>query len=296
MTGEGSARSLVTTTRVRLAPLIPMLRVAGFVAAVSIVIYMGVRAGRDVKLDEFAWWPLSLALVASVIWWLLLARGWALLVAGRATRTDISVWCRTQALRFLPGGFWAPASRVAVVRGGWLDRLSTVGAENVIALSAAMSIGGIALAIGGESWWLALAPTITAPLVASRFLASRTRLSRTRTLTTTWNYLFAFAAYAVAAVFVQASISGFSDSVEVIGAATLAWGAGLLVVIAPAGVGVREAVYLWLLSGSLPTAEIAAGAVTLRVITIVAELIVLVGAARPGAGREVAPTEAEIPR
>jgi uncharacterized membrane protein YbhN (UPF0104 family) len=62
----------------------------------------------------------------------------------------------------------------------------------------------------------------------------------------------------------------------------VAWAAGLVVVIAPSGVGVREWVYVKLLAGTLPHAQLEAAAVTMRLVMIVAECIILVIVGRPG--------------
>ena len=67
----------------------------------------------------------------------------------------------------------------------------------------------------------------------------------------------------------------------------MAWAAGLVVVIAPSGVGVRELVYVNLLSGTLPFAELAAAAVTMRLAMIVAELAVLLLAGLPTRATDV---------
>jgi hypothetical protein len=69
----------------------------------------------------------------------------------------------------------------------------------------------------------------------------------------------------------------------VAGAAAIAWAVGLVVIIAPSGVGVREVVYVALLSHAFGRPELTAAAVTLRVVTIVAELGVLLVAGRPAA-------------
>jgi uncharacterized membrane protein YbhN (UPF0104 family) len=282
--GLRSLRSVRARTRplqARVRPILPLLRVLGFAGAVAIVAYMGIRAAQEVKPEDLTFWPLPLALIGAATWWLLLARGWAVLLNGRSGRHDISTWCRTQALRFLPGGFWAPASRVTVVHGGTLDKLSTVAAENLLALSAAVSIGGLCLGVSGHPLYLGLVPALAVPLVASRYLQKRTRVAPARTLRATGNYVIAFLAYGGAAILVQAAVSGNTHLLAVGGAATIAWAAGLVVVIAPSGVGVREVVYVALLSGMFPKAELAAAAVTLRLITIVAELAVLVMAGRP---------------
>jgi glycosyltransferase 2 family protein len=259
--------------------------VAGYAASLAIVAVVAVQAGDDLDPASLELWPLPLALVLIAVWWLLLASGWGLLVAGTVRRSDIGTWCRTQALRYLPGGLWAPASRVVVVRGRMLDKFATVAAENVIALCAALALGGIALAASGEPAWAAVGLVLAVPAVASRFLASRTRVAPERVVPATAVYAAAFAAYAVAAVLVQGAVSGFDDSLAVAGAALVAWGAGLVVVIAPGGVGVREAAYVGLLAGSsLSDGDLAAAAVTLRVLTVFAEVGVLLVAARPVPG------------
>jgi uncharacterized membrane protein YbhN (UPF0104 family) len=268
-----------------LARLLPALRVAGFLAAVAVVAAMAVGAARDVRLHELRWWLLVPAALGAVAWWVLLARGWALLVRGRATRADVSTWCRTQALRYLPGGIWAPASRLVVVDGTALDRISTVAAENVIALCAALAVGGPALALAGTPWWAALVLLAGAPAVASRLTVGRTRIDPERTRRATVNDVAAFLAYAASAVLVQAAISGPHHLLAVAGAAAIAWSAGLVVVIAPSGIGVRELAYVALLAGVLPRSDAAAAAVTMRLVTIAAEAAVLVIAGRPAARR-----------
>ncbi|MEA2278646.1 MAG: glycosyltransferase 2 family protein [Solirubrobacteraceae bacterium] len=280
MVARESARARLGAT---VARLLPALRVVGFVAALGVVAAMAVGAARDVRLQDLRWWLLVPAALAAVAWWLLLARGWALLVRGRATRADVSTWCRTQALRYLPGGIWAPASRLVVVDGTALDRVSTVAAENVIALCAALAVGGPALALAGAPWWAALVVLAAAPVVAARLTASRSRVDPDRARRATVNDVAAFGAYAASAVLVQAAISGWHHPLAVSGAAAIAWSAGLVVVIAPSGIGVRELVYVALLAGVLPKTDAAAAAVTMRLVTIAAEAAVLVIAGRPAA-------------
>lgn len=261
--------------------LLPAARLLGFVGAVAILVFMVARAAADLDLGAVAWWPLPLAFVGAVVWWLLGARGWSILLTGRSSRQDMSMWCRTQALRYLPGGIWAPASRAVAISGAVVDRISTVAMDNVIALCAALTIGSLALTANGDLRWLSLAIVIGAPYLTSRLLGSRIRAGTSRTLHATWNYLAAFAAYSFAAVLVQAAVSGLDRPLAVAGAAAIAWSAGFAVVITPSGVGVRELVYVGLLSSAFPTAEAAAAALTMRVLTTVAELVVLFLVAGP---------------
>jgi uncharacterized membrane protein YbhN (UPF0104 family) len=85
-------------------------------------------------------------------------------------------------------------------------------------------------------------------------------------------------------VLVQVAVSGLRDPIYplyVAGAACVAWAVGLVVVFAPGGVGVRELVYVWMLSGLYPRAELQAAAVTSRLVTVCAELAVLALVSRP---------------
>ncbi|MEA2171900.1 MAG: hypothetical protein QOF76_5200 [Solirubrobacteraceae bacterium] len=191
-------------------------------------------------------------------------------MSGQWTFSDAATWCRTQALRYLPGGIWAPASRLAVVGGSARDRLTTVAAENVGALCAAMTVGGIGLTAAGKP--------LFAPLILSVALVPigvRLKLLPARANATIATYSVGFAGYALASVLVQAAVSGWHDPLAVAGAAGVAWGIGLVVIIAPGGIGVREVVYVGLLSFAFPKGDLAAGAVTMRLVTIGAELFVL---------------------
>ena len=274
-------RGLAMRTVTRVKPLVPVIRAVGFFVAVGIVIAMGVGAAGDVHLDQMAWWPLPLGVLAAGAWWVLLGRGWVLLLAGGLNKPDFSSWCRTQALRYLPGGIWAPVSRGAIMHGSSLDRLATVAAENVVSLCAALALAGVALAVAGKPEWSPLVLAAAAPVIAARFTASRSRITPARARSSTVNYLIAFVGYMVAAVLVQGAISGWHDLATIAGAACLSWAAGLVVVVAPSGVGAREWVYVELLKGPFAHADLVAGALTLRVVTIVAELAVLIVAGRP---------------
>ena len=267
----------------RLTPLVPALRAAGFVVSLGIVVAMAVVAARDVPAGDVRWWLVAPALAAALAWWLLLARGWSVLLRGHVTRGDLSGWTRTQALRYLPGGIWAPASRLVAMSGRPVDRVATVGAENVLALCAAVSLGGAALAAAGRPLWLLAVGAVALPALAAGRLSRHSRVDRSRSRRATATYVAAFAAYALFAVLVQAAVSGFEQPLAVAGSALVAWAAGLVVIITPGGVGTRELAYAALLSGGLAQGDAAAGAILMRMVTIVAELLVLVALGRPHA-------------
>jgi len=284
--GAGAPRpvSVAPALRARIAPALPALRVARFVLAVGLVLAMGVIAVRDVSFDSVTWWLLVPALLPIAVWWLLLARGWSLLAAGRTTRGEMGLWCRTQVLRYLPGGIWAPTSRVALVGGSAVDRLATVAAENVASLAAALALGGLAMAASGRPAWGALVLVLLVPVVGVRLARGRTRLDRPRARRATINALAAFACYLAAAVLVQSAVSDPHDLMLVAGAAGISWAVGLLVVITPGGLGARELAYAGLLVPTFRHADVAAAAVLLRALTIAAELAVLLAVGRPAAG------------
>src|SRR4051812_13287103 len=200
--------SVAPALRARIAPALPALRVARFVLAVGLVVAMGVIAVRDVSFESVTWWLLVPALLPIAVWWLLLARGWSLLAAGRTTRGEMGLWCRTQVLRYLPGGIWAPTSRVALVGGSAVDRLATVAAENVASLAAALALGGLAMAASGRPAWGALVLVLFVPVAGVRLARGRTRLDGPRARRATVNALPAFASYLAAAVLVHAGGSG----------------------------------------------------------------------------------------
>jgi glycosyltransferase 2 family protein len=270
----------------RWAPLMPALRVARFVIAVGIVVAMGVVAVRYVPSRPLTWWFLAPALAVSLVWWTLLARGWAILAAGGPDREHMGMWCRTQVLRYLPGGIWAPTSRVVLVGGTAADRLGTVAAENLVALCAALAVGGAAFALGGRPAWglLALAPL--GPILAARFARGHTRLDPRRLRAATGNGLVGFVAYAGAVVLVQAAVSGWHEPLLVAGAAGVSWAFGLVVVFTPGGLGARKLAYAGLLGSTFAHGDVAAAAVVMRAVTIAAELVVLLVVARPGRSRE----------
>ena len=271
----------MSTARVK--PVLGVLRAVAFPASVALVGYMAYRAASDLHASGIEWSLLAPAVAATAVWWLLLARGWALLHGGHVSRADIRMWCRTQALRYLPGGIWAPVSRAAAVQGGAMDSVSTVAAENVIALCASLAIGGTALGIVRNPVWFLLVGVAGLPLALAPLTAKRSRVDPDRALRTTVNDLVASAAYVTGAALVQRAVSGPHDPVAVAGAAAVAWGAGLVVPFTPGGIGVREVVYIWLLTGyGFPRSELVGAAVLSRLVTIVVELVVLVLAGREG--------------
>lgn len=263
--------------RTRAPRLIAILRIVYLPLAIAVVAYMGSRALDKVDLSSLRVWALVVAFGAALIWWLSLGLGWSTLITERFERAPFEAWCKTQATRYLPGGIWAPVTRATTVDGGLRDKATAVVAENVIVLTAALGIGA-AWATVHHPYYLPALLLVLVPAAAGKWLERRSKVTHVGIVRTSGLYGFGFVAYGLSALFTQVAVSGVRSPtypLYVAGAACLAWAVGLVVVIAPGGVGVREVTYVWLLHGLYPHAQLEAAAVTSRLITIAAELVVL---------------------
>lgn len=256
-------------------------RLIGYVLAIGTVIFVGYRASQGVKLGDLNWWPIAGSLVGFVVYWLCLGRAWSSISGSAMSRTAMATWCRTQVLRYVPGGLLAPAARATSVEGRKRDKLAAVIGENVAMLAVAIALGGVLRALGEKFIYLPLALAAVGPFVLLHLVRGRTTLTNRKIAgAMTW-YLIGFAAYAVASVLAQAGVGDTPHAVRIAGAACLAWAVGLVIVFAPGGIGAREAVYVGLLANALPDGVPAAGAVTSRLVMIAAELLVLIVVAGP---------------
>lgn len=261
----------------RVPRLVALLRLVYVPLALVLIGYIGYDAAQRVDISGFRILPLLFAFAAALVWWLSLAVGWSALVTEGVHRAPVVAWCKTQVARYLPGGIWAPVARAATVSGRMRDKAAAVGAENVIVLAASLGVAAIWMTIHTPAW-LPLAAVMVLPLLGSRWLERRTKVTRVGAARATGTYAVGFVAFGVMAVLTQVGISGLRHPtypLYVAGAACLAWAAGLVVVFAPGGVGVREVVYIWMLRDLYPAADLQAAAVTSRLVTILAEMTVL---------------------
>jgi hypothetical protein len=272
--------------------LIATLRAVYLPLALLLVGYVGYRSLSKIDIRTIRVLPLVFAYVASLGWWLALALGWSTLVTERVHRAPVRAWCKTQVARYLPGGIWAPVARATTVRGRVRDKAAAVAAENVTVLAASVGVGALWAAIHRPAW-LPLMLVIGLPLLGARWLERRTKVSRKGVFRATGMYSVGYVAYGLSAITTQLAVSGVRHPtypLYVAGAACVAWAAGLVVVFAPGGVGVRELVYVWMLGSLYPRADLQAAAVSLRLITVLAEITVLVAVSTPvwSAGRSAA--------
>lgn len=273
-------QTTVLRLRERAGRVVTISRALFYPVAIVLVASMGYRAARQTDLSALRLWPLVGAYVVALVWWVGLALGWASLVS-RGQKGDVpravAAWCSTQVARYLPGGIWAVVARAVTVRGRIRYKLTAVTAENVIVLLVSLSVGGLWL--GTHTWsWLLLGLLVAVPVFGWRWLERRTDISTRRVRRTSASYAVGYVAYGVAAMLVQSGVSGLQTPAHlmyVAGSACVAWAVGLVAVFAPGGVGVRELVYVWMLGGVYPRPELEAAAVTSRLVTVAAEITVL---------------------
>ncbi len=285
------AHATANDFRRRMPRLVAMLRAAYYPTAVALVVWMGIDAAQALQDDQVNWAAVAGSFLTALVWWLSLIYGWANLVTERFDHSQAGPWCRTQVTRYLPGGIWAPLARTTIVRGRIRDKLAAVAAENTIQLCVALAVGVLWMTVH-DPRWMPLAVLAVVPLLLSGWLQRRTKVTRQGVIRASLVYGVGWIAYGLSGLLAQIAVTGVRDQtypLYVAGAACVAWAVGLVVVIAPGGVGVREVVYIWFLSSLYPRADLQGASVLLRIITIAAELAVLVAVGLPGVRRLTTP-------
>lgn len=268
----------------RRAPrLIGVLRAVYYPVALIVVAFIGWQAMRRIDLSTVRWGPMALSYLFALVWWLCLASGWSTLTRERVEVGPMRAWCKTQVARYVPGGFWAPVARATTVQGRVRDRVAAVGAENVIVLCIALGVGG-AWACIHRPVWLPLIAVAILPMFGIRWLERRSKVTRRAVMRTSIVYAVGFVAYGISGLLAQIAVTGLQDPtypLYVAAATCIAWAVGLVVVFAPGGVGVRELVYIWMLTGLYPSADVKAAAILSRLVAVAAEFTVLAIISRP---------------
>lgn len=209
-------------------------------------------------------WSL-LHLLVPVIAWIVL-RG---LGSGIDYRTVLRIHVNRLPARYLPGGIWQTVSRMVDLHGLGVGRapLSVlVMMENLAPLATALAAGGLCAYLAGTPLLPTPAIIGTGLLLAAGLPWLMRRLVRQASLPLP-AYLAALAAtlafWLVAAGVFAVYWSAFpslelgGELLDLYGAYLLAWAAGFVVVFAPQGIGVFEAVAGFLLQGALPFAGMA---------------------------------------
>jgi glycosyltransferase 2 family protein len=264
------ARS-AATARVRLA-----LRLAGFAVSVGLVAWVAKSALSGAHLDRDDLGLIGLSMVPGLVSWLCLGRAWAALTGSASARQAMGSWARTQALRYLPGGLWGTAARAATVDGATTTKASTVAVEAALTVGVGAAIGGIAMATGGNPWWAALVVVAVVTPVALHLAGRRNPIPTSRVLRALGWYILSWVTFAVSVGLAQAAVGPLHQPLVVAGAGALARVAGIVVLFAPGGIGVREAAYVALVGSYVPTSQAAEGSLLSRMVLIAVELAVLV--------------------
>ncbi len=205
----------------------------------------------------------------------------------------VSIYGRSQLAKYLPGNVFHLAGRqYLAVRAGVSAPAAAAATlfehTGLVAVACAVTLVTFPVALAGNPWLSAttalvlLAGMLTAPFVLPRF-SSRFRLpakSRGETLAA-WlpvygHYLFFMLAvggltFALAHGLVQVRLDG--PGLLLVTAFAPAWIAGLVTPGAPSGIGVREAVLIFIMSPQIGESESTLAALALRLVTSLGDVL-----------------------
>ena len=295
-------------------------RLAFGVALFAVVAFTAARDWRDVHATISRLSVLQLAgaealallgLGASVLTWRR-----ALSELGSSVRLPAAgkIYLIGQLGKYVPGSVWAFVMQMELGRSAGISRTRVV-ASSVLAIGINLVVGfalglpAVSELLGGGTWVVVLAVcalivaavALTPPGLsfAARWLARMTpRVGRLGGVT--WGGILSAAGWSI----VSATCFGLSLWVLVLGhgngstaktlwlciaGTALAMTAGFLVVIAPSGLGVREATLVAVLAPTLKTSEALAFALVLRLVFTVADLVAagITAPVRTGTSRRV---------
>jgi len=294
-----------------------VLRLVALVVALVLLLLVLRDQGPQAYAAARAVGPVAAAgsLVAVLVGLLASALVWRALLADLGTRLPLRpaahVFFVGQLGKYVPGSVFAVAAQMELGRSQGAPR-SRVGAASLVFMGVLVCAGlltaAVALpltspgALDRYAWVLALLPVglvLLAPPVLSRLVAVGLRLLRRDPLERplTWRgtgaalgwALVMWAAYGVHLLLLvrtQEVTPGPDLLALSTGAYALAWTAGFLVVIAPAGAGVREAALVLALSPVLDRAPALALAVLSRVLMTLGDLLWGAVGAAAGSGQD----------
>ncbi|GAA1494814.1 lysylphosphatidylglycerol synthase transmembrane domain-containing protein [Curtobacterium herbarum] len=241
------------------------------------------------------------ALIANMLSWraMMAATGFRVRPAAAS-----SIFFVGQLGKYIPGGVWSIAAQAELGRAHGLARTGSAVASlasMLVSMVTAALVGIVALLLGSPDglqtfWWLAVVVVIglvaLTPPVLGRLIAVAMRVLRRppQEITLTWTgtvmsivwSVVMWLAYGAQATFVLQAFGADSAVLFPVatGAYAVAWLVGFLVVIAPAGLGPREAVLLLLL-GSVtdPTGALALAVISRAFMTLGDVVLAGLGAA-----------------
>ena len=295
-----------------------MLLRYGFVAAVVVALVVLLWQQRDQvarSLSSISPGLVVLSLLLGVagaalpglVWRdLLISQGY-----GTAPVAGLRVFFLAQLGKYLPGGIWNLVAQVDMARDLRIPaRQAATATFLAVALSviAALLVAGVSLpfAIPGlitTYWWAFLAvPALVVlllPPVVAWWSATAFRILRrpATPVRLTWPVLIRatvllLISWVLLGLHLGALVQGLGDSGESlwlmsVGVFALAWVAGFLILIAPAGAGVREAALVLGFAAVLPAGAVLTVAVLSRVLLVAADVLLALGLLVAGRRRTV---------
>lgn len=282
-------------------------RLVGALGSLGLVGWILVGAAKGIHPSQLDPGLLAAALACALVAWPSLAAGWACLSPNPTPSRAVGIWSQSQVLRYLPGKVWAQAARAGSVPQRTTGKVQVVVVEAAATVSMAVAVGGFLYAPGHDPLFaLGLVVPVGLLVVAWRF-PRLVGVPPRRIAMALGCYAVSWTAYGLAAVFAQAAIGPSLLPWTVAGAAVLGWVFGFVTFVAPGGLGLREAAFVFLLAGALPSHRLEAGALVTRVAITVAELtlltVVLIAAAlrrrreahEPPAAERLASSTARVP-
>lgn len=305
-----SAAEVVVAPPSRRARILTVVKWAAAVLALALLI-VGVARQWDEIVRDFARLDVGtvalgvlltlVALVANMLSWraMMAATGFRVRPAAAS-----SIFFVGQLGKYIPGGVWSIAAQAELGRAHGLARTGSAVASlasMLVSMVTAALVGILALLFGAPDglttfWWLGIVVVIglvaLTPPVLGRLIALAMRLLRRppqdivlswggTVMSIVWSVVM-WIAYGLQASFVLHAFGSDSPALFPVatGAYAVAWLVGFLFVIAPAGLGAREAVLVVLLgSVTTPTGALALAVVSRAFMTIGDVVLAGLGAA-----------------
>jgi uncharacterized membrane protein YbhN (UPF0104 family) len=247
-------------------------RLSGMLLGVGLIGLLLVRLAHlwhdhPVPLDDANWPLLILALVGSALAMTAYGAAWPLTLRALGSEPPhglLVCFFAGQLGKYLPGGAWQYVGRAALARRLGVPLQSAAGSlvlEAVCSLTAAALV--VSFLLADDGWRLAYPLVVLVVGVAALSWASRLAFVRRfvgdrRSLgAAAGNYLAVFILFGLVFWLTADALYNVAaaDLPWYIGAYAAAWAAGFVVVFAPGGLGVREAVLVALLRGRLGESE-----------------------------------------
>ena len=286
--------------------------IVGLAIGVAGLAFVGIRIARDwdqivetMRSANPAW--LVAAVVAGLVSMTLIAVNWLSLIARRGHATSLSTglsWFFVGQLgKYVPGGIWPVVGQAELASRAGPDRRSTylatassmittlLGAVAVAAVSGLVSpydrwitaaLIGLGLTVGFAS--LALPPVRNALGRSASAIARRpVDLPDARVVAVyTVRHVPVWVMYGAMNICVFVALGGSIDTglaVDLVFASALSWIVGFVVIGVPGGIGVRESVFVGLMTGPIGATLALSVAVTSRLVTVVVDLTGAIAAA-----------------